>query len=234
MIDLERRSTNALSFLIALVSARRKRVRDIDLRGKGSPLLHSCRVSRGKMPPVITALAGICIGKLRIKMRARAIGPIPTAFPNPVTALSFCFFYRNALTNLFLLCFSRQRAPLCAESIIGFINGKTERKCDYIQPFQRSSGFWKIKKEDSFNKSYLQSVSSIRKLREITFLEKKKYNINEKRTRITHINCLNVILNKLLSCSRREYLGARKRLKRRRLWGEKNLVDWWRKYLKGK
>lgn len=38
MIDLERRSTNALPFLIALVSARRKRVRDIDLRGKGSPL----------------------------------------------------------------------------------------------------------------------------------------------------------------------------------------------------
>lgn len=187
------------------------------------------------MPPVITALAGICIGKLRINdARARAIGPIPTAFPNPVTALSFCFFYRNALTNLFLLCFSRQRAPVCAESIIGFINGKTERKCDYIQPLQRSSGFWKIKKEDSFNKSYLQSVSSIRKLREITFLEKRKYNINEKRTRITHINCLNVILNKLLSRSRREYLGARKRLKRGRLLGEKNVVDWWRKYLEEK
>lgn len=114
-------------------------------------------------------------------MRARAIGPIPTAFPNPVTALSFCFFYRNALTNLFLLCFSRQRAPLCAESIIGFINGKTERKCDYIQPLQRSSGFWKIKKEDSFNKRYLQSVSSIRKLREITFLEKRKYNMKNER-----------------------------------------------------
>lgn len=95
--------------------------------------------------------------------------------------------------------------------------------------------FWFLEdKKRGFNKSYLQSVSSIRKLREITFLEKRKYNINEKRTRITHINCLNVILNKLLSRSRREYLGARKRLKRGRLLGEKNVVDWWRKYLEEK
>lgn len=92
--------------------------------------------------------------------------------------------------------------------------------------------FWFLEdKKRGFNKSYLQSVSSIR---EITFREKRKYNINEKRTRITHINCLNVILNKLLSRSRREYLGARKRLKRGRLLGEKNVVDWWRKYLEEK
>ena len=104
MIDLERRSTNALSFLIALVSARRKRVRDIDLRGKGSPLLHSCRVSRGKMPPVITALAGICIGKLRINDARARDWPHSHSLSKP----------RHSAILLFLLseCFNESLSPL--------------------------------------------------------------------------------------------------------------------------
>lgn len=95
------------------------------------------------MPPVITAVAGICIGKLRINgARAR---PIPTAFPNPSQrSRGILLFLPLECFNESLSpsCFSRQRAPVCAESIIGFINGKTaERKCDYsyIQPFQRCS-----------------------------------------------------------------------------------------------
>lgn len=104
MIDLERRSTNALSFLITLVSARRKRVRDIDLRGKGSPLLHSCRVSRGKMPPVITALAGICIGKLRINDARARDWPHSHSLSKP----------RHSAILLFLLseCFNESLSPL--------------------------------------------------------------------------------------------------------------------------
>lgn len=104
MIDLERRSTNALSFLITLVSARRKRVRDIDLRGKGSPLLHSCRVSRGKMPPVIIALAGICIGKLRINDARARDWPHSHSLSKP----------RHSAILLFLLseCFNESLSPL--------------------------------------------------------------------------------------------------------------------------
>lgn len=95
------------------------------------------------MPPVITAVAGICIGKLRIN--GARDWPHSHSLSKPVTAQPWYPFVSSiGMLNESLSpsCFSRQRAPVCAESIIGFINGKTaEKKCDYsyIQPFQRCS-----------------------------------------------------------------------------------------------
>lgn len=96
------------------------------------------------MPPVITALAGICIGKLRINGARARDWPHSHSLSKPVTAQPWYLFLPLECFNESLSpsCFSRQRAPVCAESIIEFINGKTaERKCDYsyIQPFQRCS-----------------------------------------------------------------------------------------------
>lgn len=97
---------NCSGFCSFFLIARRKRVRDIDLQGRGCPL-HSCRVSRGKMPPVITALAGICIGKLRINAACAAIGPIPTAFPDPSHSATVAI-----LLFLPLECFNESLSPL--------------------------------------------------------------------------------------------------------------------------
>lgn len=182
------------------------------------------------MPPVITALAGICIGKLRINDARARDWPHSHSLSKP----------RHSAILLFLLseCFNESLSPLFFATTRATLRGIYHRvyKWENGEEMRLYTAFpeifWFLEdKKRGFNKSYLQSVSSIR---EITFREKRKYNINEKRTRITHINCLNVILNKLLSCSRREYLGARKRLKRRRLLDEKNVVDWWRKYLEEK